>query len=520
MRKPIQFLVVGTLAAVVFNIALIPAQAQEDPLKDLDAYIEKGMKDWELPGLALAVVRGDEIIRIKGYGTREVGKDLPVDENTVFAIGSTSKAFTSLSVGLLVQDGKISWDDPVTDHLKGFQLYDPWVTREIRVRDLLCNRSGLGDQTDMLWYGTDYTREQIVERLRHAEPVASFRYTYAYRNVMFLAAGQLVSAVAGKSWDEFLGERVFEPLGMTRSSTTVSFTEGLDNVASPHLRIAGEITPVPYRKMDNICPAGGIVSSIRDMAQWLRVHINEGSYEGKPLVDAAVIRETHTQHTPIPDLPVMQQKFPGTKRMDYCLSWLTLDHAGRLMVWHNGSIDGMHAVIGFLPGEKIGAVVLSNSEVQDFHEALFLHIMDTLLGESPRDYSGEYLKAHAEKEAKLLEARKQLLESRKEGTQPSLPLDAFAGTYTDLLYGPVRVVLEEGRLVLHTSTSLIADLEHWQYNTFQGTWRDLSADARMGKPMLTFGLDDKGQAGTLNMDDFILFNRVEEPEKSEESDEK
>lgn len=486
----------------------VPVSADEKPLEGLDAYIRKGMSDWELPGLAVAVVKGDEIILMKGYGTREIGKELSVDQNTIFAIGSTSKAFTSLSVGLLVQDGKITWDDRVIDHLKGFQLYDPWVTREIRVRDLLANRSGLGDATDLLWYATDFTRAQIVERLRYAKPVASFRYTYAYRNVMFLIAGQLVSAVTGTSWGNFLEERVFKPLSMIRSSTTVRSLKGMDNVASPHLRIGGKITAVPYRNMDNICPAGGITSCIHDMAQWLRLHINEGLFENRRIVDNAVIQETHTQQTPVPMNPGLLTKFPKARRFDYCLSWVTFDHRDRLMVWHNGSIDGMHAVIGFIPSEKIGAVILSNSEVQEFHEALFLYIIDTLLGVPPHDWSADYLKNQEVVEAKKAKANEQPLKSRKENTRPSLSLDAYAGTYSNQMNGPVQVNLENGRLVFHFSNALVADLEHWHYDTFRGTWRDRPADARMGKFMLTFTLDDKAEVSAVSMDDFLIFECI------------
>jgi len=509
MRKPYRTLFCTFFLFILFS-AVVPAMADENPLEGLDSYIKKGMSDWELPGLAVAVIKGDEIILMKGYGTREIGKELPVDENTIFAIGSTSKAFTSLSVGLLVQDERISWDDPVIDHINSFQLYDPWVTREIRVRDLLANRSGLGDATDLLWYATDFTRDQIVERLRYAKPVASFRYSYAYRNVMFLVAGQLVSAVTGTSWDNFIEERVFKPLGMTRSSTTVRSLEGMDNVASPHLRIGSKITAVPYRNMDNICPAGGITSSIHDMAQWLRLHINEGLFEGRRIVDDDAIRETHTQQTPVPMNPAFLTKFPDAHRFDYCLSWVTFDHLGRLMVWHNGSIDGMHAVIGFIPSEKIGAVILSNSEVQDFHEALFLYIMDTMVGVPPRDWSADYLKNQKAMEEKKAEAKEQLLKSRKASTRPSLILEAYAGTYSSDLNGTVRATLENDRLVLHFSTALIADLEHWHYDTFQSTWRDRSADARMGKFMLIFTLDDEAKVKAVTMDDFLIFKRIEE----------
>ena len=207
--------------------------------------------------------------------------------------------------------------------------------------------------------------------------------------------------------------------------------------------------------------------------------------------------------------PAFLAKFPETSRFDSCLSWVTLDYRGRLMVWHNGSIDGMHAVIGFIPSEKIGAVILSNSEVQNFHEALFLYIIDTLVGVPPRDWSADYLKTQKTMEEKKAEVKEQLQKSRKEDTRPSLPLDAYSGTYSSKLNGPVQVTLENDRLVIYFSTALVADLEHWHYDTFQGTWRDRSADARMGKPMLTFILDDEAKVNAVSMEDLITFKRIE-----------
>lgn len=502
-------LIILCLAVFIFPVQAVQAEEETNPLAGLDGYIEKGMADWELPGMALAVVKGDEILLMKGYGTRETGKDLPVDAHTIFAIGSTSKAFTAFTLGLLVHDGRISWDDPVIKHMPDFQLYDPWVTREIRVRDLLANRSGLGDATDLLWYGTDYSREEIVRRLRYAQPVASFRYTYAYRNVMFLVGGQVVTALTG-SWDDFLAERVFTPLGMTRSGTTVAKLSEMDNVASPHLRISGKITPVPYRTMDNICPAGGLYSCIHDMAQWLKLNMDEGMYGEKRIIDAAVIRDIHSQQTPVPLIPAIQEKFPDAKRFDYCLSWLTVDHRGKLMVWHNGAIDGMRAVIGFIPEENIGAVLLSNSEVQNFHEALFMYIMDKLLGETPRDWSALYLEQHQALDRRKAEAQKQFMASRKPDTSPSLPIKAYAGAYSNPLNGLFRITCEKDKLVVHWSTALVAELAHWHHDTFLGTWRDMAADARMGKFLLTFSLDEWGAVKAVSMSDFITFTRVEE----------
>ena len=301
------------LLCVLAIACVFPSYAGAEPLAGLDAYIEKTMKEWRLPGLAIAVVQGDRIIYMKGYGTREIGKDLPVDENTVFAIGSTSKAFTATALGLLVQDGKISWDDRVTDHLPGFQMADPWVTHEIRARDLLCNRSGLSGVSEHLWYATDLSRDEIVHKLRYVPFEAGFRYQYAYRNTMFAAAGQIIPAVTGKSWEAFVKERIFAPLGMTRSSTSIEDLQGMDNVATPHMELDGGIVPIKYRNIDNIAPAGGINSSIKDMAQWLRLQVNEGTYEGKSIVAPAVIKETHTQHTPVPSGPGMKVLFPTSQ---------------------------------------------------------------------------------------------------------------------------------------------------------------------------------------------------------------
>jgi len=515
MEKKLLRIWIAVLLCVLAVACVFPPCAGAEPLSGLDAYIEKSMKDWQLPGLAIAVVQDDQIIFIKGYGTREIGKELPVDENTVFAIGSTSKAFTSTAVGLLVQDGKISWDDRVTDHLAGFQMADPWVTHEIRVRDLLCNRSGLSGVSEYLWYATDFSREEVVRRLRYVPLEAGFRYQYAYRNTMFATAGEIIPAVTGESWDAFVKERIFEPLGMTRSSTSVKDLQGMDNVATPHMDLEGRIVPIAYRNIDSIAPAGAINSSIRDMAQWLRLQINEGSYEGKSIVEPAVIKETHTQHTPIPFQPGMQVLFPTSRRMDYCLSWLAFDHNGGLMIWHNGAIDGMHAVIGLMPEKKIGAVILTNYEDQNLHEALFMWVMDSLLAETPRDWSEIYRKFYEQKEAEKKKQETEIAEKRVKNTSPSLSLDKYAGQYANDMYGKISVATEGDHLVFRYSSMLVGDMEHWQYDTFRTSWRDQVANERSGEFFITFNLDENGTAKELNMTDLFTFERVPESQAKE-----
>ena len=486
---------------LLFLLSVISSlPAEEGPFNELDAYIQKSMEDWQVPGLAIALVKDNKIVFMKGYGLREIGKKHLIDENTIFAIGSTSKAFTSAAIGLLVQEKKLSWDDPVTKHLPDFQMYDPWVTREISIRDLLCNRGGLGVESEFLWYATDLDRDEIVRRLRYVKPDSSFRSHYAYRNAMFLTAGQIIPAVTGMSWDAFIKERIFKPLGMSRSNTSVRDLQGLDNVATPHFKIDGKVVPITYRNIDNIGPAGSINASIKDMAQWLRFQLAQGVHDGKRITDAAVIEETHKPHIPVPMTSAIRKRLPMTQRIDYCLGWVTFDYREYLVVWHTGSTDGMQAAIGFLPDTNLGAVILTNYESHNLDEALFLRAIERLLNLPTRDWSTLYRKAWQEKEDLLAQSLKALEEARVKGTTPSLPLAAYAGTYENDLYGKVKVTLEDDHLVLHLSSALVGDLKHWNFDTFYATWRDQVANVRGASHLVTFTLDAWGKVSEMRRD--------------------
>ena len=242
-------------------ISSISAFAQNAPLQGFDDYVNKALKDWEVPGVAIAVVKDDKVVFAKGYGVRELGKPEMVDEKTLFAIGSSSKAFTSAAIAMLVDEGKLKWDDHVTKYLPGFQLFDPYVTREMTVRDLLTHRIGL-ERGDQLWYATDYSRDEVLRRIRFLEPSSSMRSKFGYQNVMYLAAGQIVPSVTTKSWDDFIGERIFTPLGMKETNTSIRLLKGKTDVAAPHQTIDDKVQPVPYRLIDNIGPAGSINSNV------------------------------------------------------------------------------------------------------------------------------------------------------------------------------------------------------------------------------------------------------------------
>jgi CubicO group peptidase (beta-lactamase class C family) len=335
-----QLLLVVALAQV--------ALAQNGSLNGFDDYVQKAMKEWEVPGVAIAIVKGDQIVLAKGYGVRKIGEPAVVDEHTLFAIGSSSKAFTAASVAILVDQGKLKWDDPVTKYLPGFEMYDPYVTRELTVRDLLTHRSGL-QRGDFLWYGSELDRDEIVRRARFIKPSWSLRSTFGYQNIMYLTAGQLVARVSGKTWDEFIQQCIFAPLSMTSSSTSISAFKTADNVASPHAKVDEKVSAIPWRNIDNIAPAGSINSNVLDMAQWVRLQLNQGAIKNERVFSAAAAKEMHASQTIIRFEPPYAMWYPDAHFLNYGMGWFLSDYRGRKVVEHGGAIDGMRAEVAVIP---------------------------------------------------------------------------------------------------------------------------------------------------------------------------
>ena len=483
-----------------------PAPAQEATLNGFDDYVNKALKDWEVPGVAIAIIKNDKIVYAKGYGVRKLGDPTPVDEKTLFAIGSSSKAFTAAAIAMLVDDGKMKWDDPVTKYLPGFQLFDPYVTREITVRDLLCHRSGL-DRGDFLWYGTPYDRDEIWTRIRHVKPSSSFRSKFGYQNIMYLAAGQIIARVSGKSWDDFIRERIFTPLGMSSTNTTIRAFAGQNNVATPHGKVDEKVRTIPWRNIDNIAPAGSINSNVTEMAQWVRLQLAEGAYNGTRLISSIAVNEMHEPQTIIPKDPQLSLFMPDTHFRSYGLGWMLQDYKGRKLVQHGGAIDGMIAMVGMIPEEKLGVVILSNLQGQLLPTALMFRVFDSYLGVKPKDWAGDMFKALKGLEDQGKAAQKKMEESRVKGTQPSLPLEKYAATYKDEAFGDAKVALENGKLVLSTP-AFVADLEHWHYDTFRATLRD---NAVGGKALVTFTLNSQAKTNALDIADMgLAFKRSDE----------
>ncbi|HEX5409361.1 MAG TPA: serine hydrolase [Gemmatimonadaceae bacterium] len=492
----------GAVLGIAFAIPGA-ASGQSPPPRGLDAYVEHALRDWRVPGAAIAVVRNDSVVFIKGYGVRELGKPAPVDAHTVFGIASTSKAFTAAALAMLVDSAKLSWDDKVTKFLPWFQIAGPYVTREVTVRDLLTHRTGL-PRGDRLWYASGFDRTEVLHRVRFLEPRWSFRARYSYQNIMFITAGQVVGAASGSTWDDFVRSRIFTPLGMTNSSTSISALAGQADVAMPHQIIHDTVRVIRWRNMDNLGGAGAINSSAWDLAQWLRLQLGHGVYNGKRLLSDSVMDEMHTPQMVIRMSKDAHAMFPDTHFMAYGLAWSLRDYHGRKMDGHGGVIDGMRTEIGLIPELHLGVVVLANLDETDFPTAMLYRVLDAYMGAPPRDWSTLMLAAAKKAQARDDSTRRAFEAARVPNTHPSLPLDKYAATYQDSLYGSIVVSDSAGRLVVSFGPSFTGDAEHWHFDTFKVTWRDPA----LGDTWITFTLDAKGEVASLHLQDVGDFPKL------------
>lgn len=489
------------LALLTFS-HVTTAQTLEERLKEIDEYAAKAGREWQVPGFSVAIVKDDKVVFVKGYGVRELGKPEPVDKDTLFAVASNTKAFTSAALATLVDEGKLKWDDRVTKYLPWFQLYDPYVTREMTVRDLLSHRSGLATfGGDLLWYETTYSREEIVRRIRFLKPVHGFRGRYGYQNIMFLAAGEIVPAVTGKSWDDYVREKFFAPLGMPRTVTTYKQLMAAQNVATPHNEFEGKVRVVHYSNVDSAGGAAVINSTAVEMAEWVRLQLGRGTYQDKRIFSAAASREMWSPHMIVSGVSESAEKFNPTTHFNlYGLGWGLSDYRGRKVVTHSGGLDGMTSRVALLPEENLGVVILTNSETP-LQAFLYYKVFDVFTGAPPRDWSADYLaRVKAAREREAAEAKK-VEEARVPNTKPSLPLSSYVGTYGGQMYGDAKVSEENGRLVVRLvpSPNYVGDLEHWHFDTFRIKWRD-SVVYPYPRGWVTFQLDPQGKVSEMKID--------------------
>ncbi|UCH82574.1 MAG: serine hydrolase [Candidatus Latescibacterota bacterium] len=448
--------------------------SSEDAIKAIDEFLTKSLDTWNVPGAGIAVIKDGEPILVKGYGYRDIDKKLPVTEDTQFAIGSASKAFTTLILGMLAQEGTIDWDEPVRTYLPTFELEDRFASERMTTRDLVCHRSGL-PRHDLMWYGSSMSREELVSRLVYLQPNKDFRTEFQYQNLMFLTAGYLAGQVTGTSWDYLVTHRIFEPLEMNNSNTSVDDLQRAPEHAIGYQEKDDDesdvkkIEVMPYRNIDNMAPAGSINSSAADMARWVQLQLGQGTIDGKQIVAAPTIQELHRPHIVVSG-GMITQLFtqPEMPHIMYGLGWFVQPYRGHEMIHHGGNIDGFSALVGFMPKDNVGAVILTNLNGTPFPTVAMLGIFDRLLGLETIEWNDRYQTIWAQLEQAQDQAKTLEDINRKKNTKTSHPLDDYAGTYTHPAYGSLAVS-KDGKKLTGAYNGMSYPLEHWHYDVFETT---------------------------------------------------
>lgn len=422
----------------------------------IDRYITDVMKELRVPGLAVAIVKDDKLVFAQGYGVREIGKLELVDATTVFQIGSCTKAFTAATLALLVDEGKITWDDKAQTYLPDLKIYDPYITRELMISDMLSHRSGVED-IGLVYFRSPLSREELVNKLRYFPPRASFREAWVYNNLLYVAAGQIVSAVTGISWDQFLKERIFTPLGMKNSSPTIREMNTHGNFAQPHVMVNNDVVSISMLDLYNVGPAGAMTSTVLDLAQWIRMLLNNGQYEQNIIIKPETMNQLYAPYS------IVNKDYPFRL---YGFGWGLSDYHSHKVIAHRGGLDGIASIVGFIPDKKLGVVILTNLNLSEAREVIMYYIFDQYLGVKSSVYSLEKQVAK-EKEAaeKERQERKKIDDERIAGTHPTLLMNQYSGTYHDNLYGDLIVeYIGDGLRCRFLSFNGV--LQHWQNDVF------------------------------------------------------
>jgi CubicO group peptidase (beta-lactamase class C family) len=491
------------------SLLLTPLPGFAAPPADLDRYIEKAMSTFGVPGLSVGVVEHQGATVARGYGVRRLGEAARVDEHTLFAIGSNTKAFTAAALAVLVDSGKLKWDDRVVDRLPGFRMFDAYASREMTVRDLLVHRSGLGlGAGDLLFFPpTDLSRAEVVERLRYIPPATSFRSGYAYDNVLYVVAGQLIEELAGQPWEKFIEGRVLAPLGM-KDSVAVYTSAGTANLAWPHARLEGEVRGMgPIKalesptKLDNAAPAGSIGSSAADMLRWLSAQLARGALGtgSERLFSEASAREMWTPHTLIPEQPLPSQiALTAAMFNTYALGWNVRDYRGTKIVTHSGGVEGTLSLTVMLPEKQVGIVVMINSEDGGALRAVFYRLIDHYLGVESPDWIAAFEQVQKDRVSKAAEFVRKIPTGKQSVGRPSLAPAAYAGVYRDAWYGTVTITAGDKaalQIRFDRSPGMVSALEHVRHDTF----RTRFANRRIEDTYVTFALRPDGSIDQMKM---------------------
>jgi CubicO group peptidase (beta-lactamase class C family) len=477
-----------TVVAAALAVASAPCAAQghasaaRPDLAAFDQYVAQAVRDWHVPGLAIAVVSGDSLVFARGYGVLDVRKPGRVDEHTRFAVGSTTKAMTSAALGMLVDEGKLKWDDRVIDHLPEFRLFDAYATRETTIRDLVTHRTGLPG-TDLMWAREPFTAAEMIRRLRYVPPATSFRSTMEYQNVVYAIAGTIIERVSGMPWEAFIRTRIFTPLSMSESEPLVAGIASKPNVATPHATSGDSVVVVPIRTTDPVASAGSVWSSVADMSKWMRFMLDSGRVGSKRLLTPATFTELVTPQIRAPFALYPALTLARPHAFSYGLGWFIQDYQGQVVWMHTGSINGMTAIIGLLPDRRMGVYILANLDHAEVRHSLMYKAFDLYAGNPPRDWSTELNTLfHPPRRAPAA------VPAPAVPSAPSLPLEKYAGTYVDSAYGTIEVAFANGSLRARFRGADAGPLTPQRFETF----RAQSPPPADEQTIITFVVDGAG----------------------------
>ncbi|MFT3826037.1 MAG: serine hydrolase [Chitinophagaceae bacterium] len=499
----------GIVLLLLIATSLLRAQSDATPafVKDsLDAYVERALKEWQIPGVAVCVIKDGKVAVMKGYGVTEVNGTSKVDENTLFMIGSNSKAFTATALAMLHAGKKLSLDDHVQKWLPDFKLYDPWVAKEANIRDLLCHRLGFETfQGDFMYFDSDLSIAEVREKMSRVKPEYSFRSQWGYTNSAFLTAGEIIPKATGRTWAQFIQDSIFTPLDMKRSLPLSKDIVNATNKASAHTVDQGVLKKIPYGNLDNLAPAGSISSSINDMSHWVLMQLNNGKYDNKQVVASAAIAQTRLPHSILGN---GGHRYNRSHFSLYGLGWFLQEYAGRKIVAHTGGVNGFVTSVALVPEEKLGIIVLTNTDANNFYEALRNEIMDAYLALPYRNYSQTTLadyKAGLKEEADWLKKEKDTVALKNAA---ALPLTAYTGEYKDAVYGKMNIKQENGKLIIRFEhhPGRYGTLEPLGGNRFLCTY----SEALYGIKILPFTVENgKVKSVTVTVADFVEFTPYE-----------
>ncbi len=479
-------------------------------LEKFEPQIVKALEDFEVPGAAVGVVVDGHVVFAKGFGYRDLEKKLPVNSETLFALGSCTKAFTGFAMGNLVDDGLISWDQPVIDVLPQFRLWDQYATTNLTIRDLLTHRTGM-PRHEFVWYNSKMDKFEMLKRIRYLQPSYEIRERYQYGNLMYFTAGLAMEQATGKSWEEIIQERILNPLGMTRTNFSVEETKKSDNFAYPYLEKNDELKKIPFRNLSLIGPAGSLNSNVDDLMHWIKMQLNDGVYNDQRLISIATLSELQSPQVVIPGAPEVKETFLNA----YGIGWIVVSYRGRYLLTHDGVSDGFTSAVSLLPDEKIGVVVLSNKNLNGLSRYLSLELLDRVLDLPSVDWLQDGVNSIKKNKESMKENKLQEDRQRKKGTSPSHPLEDYVGVYEHPGYGTVTVELVDGKLEA-TYNDLTFILDHWHYDVFSVSQEKQDMIISFERAKFTFSNNSNGDIGELNVpfeptaDDIVFKKKMHE----------